>query len=361
MKPESRSIENTHVVSIEAITPPGQLKQEIPNRSTGLIATTRDEIRDILHGRDTKRLLMVVGPCSIHDPQAAIGYAEKLRGVRNQITDEVLVVMRTYFEKPRTTVGWKGLAYNPLLGETSDTGSTGLVVSRQLLADVNNLGLPCAVEFLEPFTPQYFADLVSWGAIGARTVESQVHRQLASGLSMPIGFKNSTEGDNKVAIDAMITAASAHTFYGIDAYGQAAVVKTTGNSDTHLVLRGGNRGINYDESSINEAISLIANRDLLTRDSRPIMIDCSHGNSEKDYRRQPIVLRRVLEQVQMGQYRIMGLMIESNLYPGRQDLIPGQPLRYGISITDACIGWRETEDLLLECARMNRPRTYAVA
>ncbi len=349
------NIENTNISSIEPLKPPIELKREIVNRSASLIANTRQEIRDVLHGKDTKRLVMIVGPCSIHDPGSAIEYGERLFGLKDRLADELVIVMRTYFEKPRTTVGWTGLVYDPHLDGSSDAG-TGLAVSRKLLADINGAGLPCAVEFLDPNTPQYFADLVSWGAIGARTTESQVHRQLVSGLSMPVGFKNSTEGDMKVAVDAMVTATSPHTFFGIDVNGQAAVVKTNGNPDTHIVLRGGNKGTNYDEASMAEAVSLIQERNLLAESSRPVMIDCSHGNSAKDHRKQSLVVKSVLP----GGNHTMGFMIESNIFEGRQNWVAGRQLQPGISITDACIGWEETERLLFECARMVQPRRYAV-
>lgn len=360
MEHRRHHIEDTNLESIKPIKSPKELKEAIPNGSTDLITKTRQDIRDILHGRDTKRLLMNVGPCSTHDPRIAVEYAQRLVVLRNQLEDELVIVKRTYFEKPRTTVGWTGLVYDPHLDGSSDAG-TGLAVSRQLLADVNNLGLPCAVEFLDPNTPQYFADLVSWAAIGARTIESQVHRQLASGLSMPVGFKNSTEGNVKVAIDAMVTATGSHTFFGINTNGQVSVVKTTGNPDTHIVLRGGSKGINYDEASINYAVDLIRERRLLTESNRPIMIDCSHGNSAKDYRRQSNVLENVLEQFVSGQLKIMGLMIESNLQEGQQNWVMGKQLKYGVSITDACIGWEETKRLLLYSARKIQPTRYVLA
>lgn len=350
-------IEDTNLSSIISIKPPIQLKAEIVNHNTDLIVKTRQDIRDILHGRDTKRLLMIAGPCSIHDPRTASEYAQRLGDLKSQVEDELVIVMRTYFEKPRTTVGWTGLVYDPHLDGSSDAG-TGLAVSRQLLADINDLGLPCAVEFLDPNTPQYFADLVSWAAIGARTTESQIHRQLASGLSMPVGFKNSTEGNSKVAIDAMVAATSNHTFFGIDTYGRVAVVKTTGNPDAHIVLRGSNKGTNYDETSIRDTVNLIQERGLLTESSRPIMIDCSHGNSAKDYRRQSKVVEHVLEQMQTGRHRIMGVMIESNLHESQQNWVVGEQLKHGVSITDACIGWEETERLILYSARTIQPKTY---
>lgn len=353
-------IYNTNIFSIEPIKPPSELTADIVNRSTDLILKTRQEIRDILHGQDTKRLLMIVGPCSIHDPRAAADYAEKLYRLKGHVEDELVVVMRTYFEKPRTTVGWTGLVYDPNLDGSSDADA-GLALSRRVLADINGSGLPCAAEFLDPFTPQYLADLVSWAAIGARTTESQVHRQLASGLSVPVGFKNSTQGNSKVAVEAMVTATNPHTFFGIDASGQAAVVRTTGNPDTHVVLRGGSQGTNYDEASISDTVNLIQERGLLTECNRPIMIDCSHGNSEKDHRRQLIVAEDVLKQVQSGQHRIMGIMIESNLQEGQQNWVAGKQLNYGTSITDACVGWEETKRLLLYYAQTIQPKRYVLA
>lgn len=343
-------LENTRVTSIEPMITPRELKGAIVNSSIGLITETRHDIHKILHGQDTKRLLIIVGPCSIHDPEAAVEYAQRLARLSDQLKDELVIVMRTYFEKPRTTVGWTGLVYDPNL-DGSSIVNTGLKVSRRLLADVNNSGISCAVEFLDPNTPQYFADMVSWAAIGARTTESQIHRQLASGLSMPVGFKNSTEGDIKVAIDAIVTAQNTHTFFGINEEGQIATVNTTGNPDTHIVLRGGNKGTNYDRESVRAAIELMQKRDLLQESSRPMMIDCSHGNSAKDYRRQTPVFEDVLEQVQIRGHRIMGIMIESNLEEGRQDWAPEKQLERGVSITDACISWEETKRLLVSCAQ----------
>ncbi len=350
-------ISDRSIYSIERVVSPMQLKENIPNQSVGLTINTRQEIRDILQGQDPKRLLVIVGPCSIHDIKAAAEYAERLHGLKDKLSDDLVIVMRTYLEKPRTTVGWTGFVYDPGLDGSSDA-STGLAVSRQLLANINNSGIPCAVEFLDPITPQYQADLVSWAAIGARTTESQIHRQLASGVSMPVGFKNSTDGDIKVAIDAMVAASNQHTFFGINEAGQAAVVRSKGNPDTHLVLRGGSKNPNYDEESINHAVRLLKERTLLTESNRPIMVDCSHGNSSKDHKRQSLVAMNVLEQIQSGQRRVMGFMIESNLHEGRQDWINGAPLEYGVSITDACIGWEQTEKLLSDCALMTRPRVY---
>lgn len=349
---------NTRIASIRSIEAPIQLKERIVSHSEDLVVKTRQEISDVLHGRDTRRLVMIVGPCSMHDPEQATEYAEKLVKVKKQVEDDLIIVMRTYSEKPRTTVGWKGLAYDPLNG-SAEPGA-GLAITRQILVDVNNLGVPCAVELLDPLTPQYIDDLVSWAAIGARTTESQIHRQLASGLSSPVGFKNSTEGNIKIAVNAMEAAASSHQFYGINEYGQIAEVETIGNPDTHLVLRGSSKGINYDEASVQEALELILGRSLLAESSRPVMIDCSHDNSEKDYTKQSVVAEKVLEQMQAGQRRIMGMMIESNLVEGQQKLVADKPLQYGVSITDACIGWEETERLLLKTARMIQPTRYVL-
>ncbi|MBI2330102.1 3-deoxy-7-phosphoheptulonate synthase [Candidatus Daviesbacteria bacterium] len=354
-------LEDRNINSIELIKSPSKLKEDIPNENKDLVAKTRQEIRDILHGCDTKRLVMIIGPCSIDNPETALEYAAKLSQLRIRLEDELVIAMRTYPEKPRTTIGWTGLAYIPHLHGMSFDAGSGLLVTRQLLADINNLGSPCTVEFLDPITPQYYADLVSWAAIGARTTESQPHRQLASGLSMPIGFKNSMEGNIKVAVDAIITAASGHTFYSIDTDGRVAEVKTTGNPDTHIVLRGSNKGTNYDAASVNEAVNLIKRAGLLTESNRPIMIDCSHGNSTKDYRRQSEVAENVLDQIKTGQQRIMGLLIESNLVEGQQSFVPGKTPTRGVSFTDGCIGWKETEILLLKSARAIRPKRYTTA
>lgn len=353
-------IVNTRIASIRPIEVPIQLKERIPNNSADLVVKTRQGITDILHGRDTKRLVMIVGPCSIHDPKQAIEYAERLVDVKKQLEDNLVIVMRTYFEKPRTTIGWKGLVYAPNLDGRSKAGA-GLAISRQILADINNLGIPCAMEALDLLSPQYFDDLVSWTAIGARTTTSQTHRQLASGLSTPIGFKNSTEGNIKVAVDAMESAATNHLFYSINEYGHIAEVETTGNPDTHIVLRGGDSGTNYDEVSVKKAITLIQKQGLLTEINRLVMIDCSHANSAKDHTKQLSVAKNVLAQFQSGQFRIMGMLIESNLVAGSQKFVAGEQLEYGKSITDACIGWKETESLLVNSAQMLRSKGYVLS
>jgi 3-deoxy-7-phosphoheptulonate synthase len=298
--------------------------------------------------------VVVVGPCSIHDPDAALDYARRLLEVAKGTRDRLIVVMRTYFEKPRTTVGWKGLINDPHLDGSCDI-ATGLQLARKILLEINELGLPCGGEVLDPITPQYISDLLSWASIGARTIESQTHREMASGLSMPIGFKNSTDGGLQAALHAMISARHPHTFLGISAEGATAMIKTGGNPDRHVVLRGGGGGTNYSPADVARAVEMVAGEEL----ARPVMIDCSHGNSSKDYTRQPIVCREVLSQLEASKGAIMGLLVESNLQPGRQDWAAGTTLRYGVSITDACIGWEETTTLLAEMAAAARTRSAA--
>ncbi|MDH3307013.1 MAG: 3-deoxy-7-phosphoheptulonate synthase [Acidimicrobiia bacterium] len=344
-------VEDTHVREFLPLLTPSAVKAVHPNQSAQLIAQTRQEIADVIHGNDSSRLVIVVGPCSIHDVAAAYDYAQRLVELRHRYEEELVIVMRTYFEKPRTTVGWTGLVYDPHLDGSEDIPA-GIDVSRRLLVDINRLGMPCAVELLDPITPQFYADLVAWAAIGARTVESQVHRQLASGLSMPVGFKNSTDGRVKVAVQAMEAAARPHSFFGITTDGEVAMVRTEGNPDTHIVLRGGTAGPNFDALAVEAAVAVVAGRQV----ARPIMVDCSHGNSLKDHHRQTPVARDVLAQVRAGRNEIMGLMIESHLSEGRQDWKPNTPLAYGRSITDACIGWDETAALLEECASAVRGR-----
>jgi 3-deoxy-7-phosphoheptulonate synthase len=311
-------------------------------------------VRDVLHGRDPDRLVVIVGPCSLHDADAAREYADRLAPLAAAHADALVVVMRTSFEKPRTTVGWKGLVNDPHLDGSCDV-EAGLQLARRLLLEINGRGLPCASELLDPVTPQYIGDLVAWAAIGARTTESQTHREMASGLSMPVGFKNGTDGSLASAVNAMISAASPHSFLGISAEGMTAVIKTSGNPDRHLVLRGGGGGPNHGAEHVARAARLAAAEGA----PRGVMIDCSHDNSGKDHRRQGGVCREVLAQVRAGQRAILGLMLESNLAEGRQDWVPGAPLRHGVSITDACIGWPETEALLGEIADAVRPRRAA--
>ena len=280
-----------------------------------------------------------------HGPDAAFEYARRLRAVAAATRDRLIVVMRTYFEKPRTTIGWKGLINDPRLDGSCDIAA-GLQLARKILLEINELGLPCGGEVLDPITPQYISDLLSWASIGARTIESQTHREMASGLSMPIGFKNSTAGGLQVVQHAMISARHPHTFLGISADGATAMIKTNGNPDRHVVLRGGGSGPNYSPADVARAVEMLRGEDL----ARPVMIDCSHGNSSKDYTRQPIVCREVLSRLEASNGAIMGLLVESNLSSGRQDWVAGSALRYGVSITDACIGWDETEALLGEIA-----------
>jgi 3-deoxy-7-phosphoheptulonate synthase len=336
--------ENVHVLKTEPLDAPAALKRELPGSDAvyEVVVRTRTTIREIIRGTD-RRLLAVVGPCSIHDPEAALDYAARLHRLAERVADRLFVVMRVYFEKPRTTIGWKGLINDPRLDGTNDM-RRGLRLARKLLLDINALGLPAGTELLDPITPQYLADLVSWSAIGARTTESQTHREMASGLSMPVGFKNSTDGNQQVAIDAMVSAGSPHTFLGIDQEGFTSVVHTEGNPDRHIVLRGG-RTPNYDQASIRACEALLATRDVPAR----IMVDCSHAQTGKDYTRQPEVLADLVGQVAAGNRSILGFMLESNLGAGNQPLPRGGAgLRYGVSITDACIDWDTTERCLTD-------------
>jgi 3-deoxy-7-phosphoheptulonate synthase len=340
-------IEDRNLREIVALVPPREVKRRLPltPKAERVVLETRAAIRAMLHGQDMHRLLVVVGPCSIHDPAVAVDYALRLKKVADDVADHVLVVMRTYFEKPRTTIGWKGLINDPRLDGSCDI-SAGLELARSILLDINHIGVPCASELLDPIAPQYFGDLVSWAAIGARTTESQTHREMASGLSMPVGFKNGTDGGLEVALNAMISARHPHTFVGITADGVGAVVKTAGNPDRHIVLRGGSGRPNYDAAHVSRAAKLAASHDV----ARPILIDCSHDNSGKDYAQQPAVFRDVLEQVHAGSSAILGVMLESNIHAGKQTWKPQVEPEYGISITDACIGWSDTERLLEEAA-----------
>jgi 3-deoxy-7-phosphoheptulonate synthase len=330
------------------VIPPGILHQELPMTAAAhrTVVAGREAIKRILRRAD-HRLLVIIGPCSIHDPKAALEYAGRLNELRQALQDRLCIVMRVYCEKPRTTVGWKGLIYDPSLDGSEDL-PTGLRLARQLLLDITALGLPVGTEMLDPITPQYHADLISWAVIGARTTESQTHREMASGLPMPVGFKNSTEGILQVAIDAMETARHPHTFLGVDSDGRTAVLRTRGNPWGHVVLRGGRTGPNYAPESITAACAQLrqANFDPV------LMVDCSHGNSRKQHAHQEEVWSSILQQRLVGNTAIMGLMVESNLYPGNQK-IPhdvGQ-LRYGVSVTDACVGWETTERMLRQAHR----------
>jgi len=352
------SIENAHLLEVRPLTPPAVVKERLPSPPAvqNRVRTARARIRDALHGRDRKRLVVVVGPCSIHDHDAALDYALRLRRVMDRTDDALVIVMRTYFEKPRTTVGWKGLLNDPHLDGSCDI-ATGIEQARRLLIDLNAAGVPCASEALDPVTPDYLADLLAWASIGARTVESQTHRQMASGLSMPVGFKNGTDGRLEGATNAMIAAGEPHSFLGVSPDGRAAVVKTLGNPDRHVILRGGVGGPNHGPDSVAEALGRVAGQGI----ARPVMVDCSHGNSSKDPSRQPEVCREVLEQVRAGQEGLLGVMLESNLHPGAQTWQPGVELAYGVSITDACLGWEETEQLLDEIADTVRKRCESSA
>jgi 3-deoxy-7-phosphoheptulonate synthase len=305
---------------------------------------------------DDDRLVVVVGPCSVHDCQAALDYAQRLAKVAEPLSDELRIVMRVYFEKPRTTVGWKGLINDPHL-DGSFAVNQGLRLARRLLLDVIALGLPAGCEFLDPITPQFFADAVTWGAIGARTTESQVHRQLASGLSMPVGFKNGTSGDTQIAIDAIRAANHPHCFFGVTEQGLAGIVETRGNQDCHVILRGGHDGPNYDRACVQTALATLRQNNLPER----LMIDASHGNSSRDYRRQPLVVKDIAEQVSSGERGIVGVMLESFLVEGRQDLSDPTRLTYGQSVTDACISWEATESVLEVLARAVRARRFVSA
>ncbi|HEU4684033.1 MAG TPA: 3-deoxy-7-phosphoheptulonate synthase [Nitrospira sp.] len=343
----NRPLDNQHVIEIKALPSPRVMKTKLPitDEAAALVVETREAIRRILHGQDRDRLLIVVGPCSIHDAEAAYEYAVRLKPLAENVRDRLLIVMRTYFEKPRTTIGWKGLINDPHLDGTCDIAA-GMELARTILLRINQSGVPCAAELLDPVTPQYIADLISWTAIGARTTESQTHREMASGLSMPVGFKNGTEGSLQVAVNAMISARTPHHFVGINADGQTSIIKTMGNPDRHIVLRGGGGKTNYDEEHVAKAETAVAGEGI----ARPIMIDCSHDNSRKDYTRQGLVARDVLRQFRDGRHSIMGLMLESNLNPGRQTWKEGVALAHGVSITDGCLGWEETASLLTELA-----------
>ena len=350
----SQTTDDIRIREISELSSPAEVMSEIVRSDTAAatVLASRQAAHDILAGGDD-RLLVVVGPCSVHDPEAALDYARRLAPLRSALGADLEIQMRVYFEKPRTTVGWKGLINDPALDGTFRINE-GLRRARGLLLAINEMGLPAASEFLDVVTPQYIADLVSWGAIGARTTESQIHRELASGLSCPIGFKNGTAGDVGIAMDAILAASQPHHFLAVTKAGHAAIARTTGNEDCHLVLRGG-AAPNYDAASVAEACASLTKRGL--RDK--LMIDVSHANSGKRPENQPAVVADVCAQVAGGDQRIMGVMIESNLVAGRQDLKPGQPLTYGQSITDGCIDWATTEVLLEELAQAVRSRRAA--
>jgi 3-deoxy-7-phosphoheptulonate synthase len=338
-----RPTQDIHVVSTVPLVSPRELKNQfsMSEKANATVVGGRDAVKRILSGED-KRLLVVVGPCSIHDEKAALEYAGRLRELAERVSRTMLLVMRVYFEKPRTTVGWKGLINDPHLDGTLDI-ATGLRLARRILLEINELGLPAATELLEPITPQYIADLITLGSIGARTTESPTHRQMASGLSMPIGYKNGTDGSLQVALDAMMSARTPHSFLGIDTDGRTCIINTKGNPYGHLILRGGRSGPNFARQSLADAAARLSEAGLSAR----MLVDCSHANSNKDHRLQATAWRDVIEQRCEGNDSILGLMLESNLEAGKQPLDDDpRKLTYGVSITDGCIGWEETASLI---------------
>lgn len=347
----SSPINDTRIIQYEKLTTPSNLLKTHPITPSikALVKKTRLEIKNILDKNDN-RLLFIVGPCSIHNIEEAKLYAKKLKEISDKVKDKILIIMRVYFEKPRTTIGWKGLINDPNLNETYDVNK-GLRLARELLLYINALGLPCGYEVLDTITPQYICDLISWSAVGARTTESQVHRQLVSGLSMPVGFKNGTGGTITMATDAIKSASFPHCFMGITNTGEPAIYKTKGNKDCHIILRGGAQGPNYYEKNITEVTNILIANDL----AKNIMVDCSHGNSQKNHENQPLVLNDVIQQIinAYNSYRspsIIGVMLESNIYAGKQTLNPKAPheLKKGISITDSCIDIGKTNEIILQ-------------
>ena len=344
--------EDINVIAQEVLPSPAEVKRGLPTPTSAqrFVLASRQRVKNILERRD-HRLLVVVGPCSIHDPNAARDYATRLKRLADDTADSLYIVMRTYFEKPRTTVGWKGFIKDPGLDSTFDI-ERGICTARQLLVDLATEGLPLATEALDPITPQYLQDLIVWSAIGARTTESQTHREMASGLSSVVGFKNGTDGSFDAAINALKSVTSSHRFLGINAAGQVAVIQTHGNSTAHIVLRGGTRGPNYDAPAIARCEQALAQAGLANN----IMVDCSHGNANKDHRRQALVADAVTEQIAAGNRSLVGLMMESNIGAGNQRLGAPKDLAYGVSITDACVGWEETEVILRSLAtKLRRP------
>jgi 3-deoxy-7-phosphoheptulonate synthase len=348
---DTMRIDDVRIAAVRALVSPAVLLEELPVTAEveALVELTRLRIGDVLRGSDD-RLVLVVGPCSIHDHDAALAYARRLKALADELADELIVVMRVYFEKPRTTVGWKGYINDPRL-DGSFRINEGLRRARELLLEISALGVPAATEFLDLLTPQYVADLIAWGAIGARTTESQSHRQLASGLSCPVGFKNGTDGGVQVAADAVRAAAAPHSFMGMTKMGVAAIFETRGNPDGHIILRGG-RAPNFDAAGVDSACAVLRSAGL----HEAVMVDCSHANSAKQHQRQIEVAASLAERIAAGDRRLIGVMVESHLEAGRQDLVAGQPLRPGVSITDACIAWADTEPLLRGLAAAVRQR-----
>jgi 3-deoxy-7-phosphoheptulonate synthase len=354
MADDALPLRNRRIRRVEPLVTPEFLSAELPlDAGAAVVAQGRTDVSSILRHEDD-RLIVIVGPCSVHDTDAALEYAERLAASARELASDLLVVMRVYFEKPRTTTGWKGLINDPHLDGSGDV-NTGLRRARRLLLDILAFGLPAGCEFLDPIIPQYIADTVSWAAIGARTVESQVHRQLASGLSMPVGFKNRTDGNVAVAADAVHAAATPHAFTGVDDAGVPAIFFTEGNEDCHVILRGGSYVPNHTYNEVNDALGILRSSGLRER----LIIDASHGNSRKDHRRQPQVARSIGEQVAWGERAIVGIMLESFLVEGRQELAAGMDLVRGQSITDACMSWETTHDLLVELAASVRERRAA--
>ncbi|WP_437745946.1 3-deoxy-7-phosphoheptulonate synthase [Sorangium sp. So ce302] len=351
------STDDLRIAGLRPLIPPAILIEEIPvsPAASETVAFTRKAAERVISG-DDDRIIVVVGPCSIHDPKAALEYAAQLREARDRLSDDLLVIMRVYFEKPRTTVGWKGLINDPDL-DGSFSINKGLRVARGLLRDIAELGLASATEFLDTISPQFIADFISWGAIGARTTESQIHRELASGLSCPVGFKNSTEGDVQIAVDAVRAAREAHHFLSVTKQGISAIVATRGNASCHVILRGSQRGPNYAAEHVREAADRLTKAGL----PRRLMVDCSHGNSQKDPARQRIAAESLADQLRSGSRDILGVMIESHLVGGRQDLAPGKLPTYGQSITDACLGWNDTVPVLELLAQAVRDRRASKA
>jgi 3-deoxy-7-phosphoheptulonate synthase len=352
----THNTDDLRIREIKELSPPAHVLREFPVTEQAADTTfqARGAVHRILHGADD-RLIVIIGPCSIHDCKAAMEYASKLLAESKRLEADLLIVMRVYFEKPRTTVGWKGLINDPHM-DGSFKINEGLRLARKLLWEINQLGLPCATEFLDVITPQYTADLISWGAIGARTTESQVHRELASGLSCPVGFKNGTDGNIRIAVDAIKAAASPHHFLSVTKAGHSAIVSTNGNEDCHVILRGG-KATNFDAASVEAACVDLGKAGLAAR----VMIDFSHANSSKQYKLQMEVAKDVAQQMAAGDDRIFGVMVESNLNEGRQDLTPDKPLAYGVSVTDACIGWDDTIALLDTLAHAVRDRRVTLA
>jgi 3-deoxy-7-phosphoheptulonate synthase len=338
-----KKTQDLHVVDVKPLTSPEQVKVEIPasEKVNETVVNSRNAIKRMFRGLD-KRLLVIVGPCSIHEEKSALEYAERLAALRAELLDRLEIVMRVYFEKPRTTIGWKGLVYDPYLDNSGDM-EFGLHKAREIMCAINEMGLPVATEVLDPIVPQYMDDLVSWAAIGARTTESQTHREMSSGLSMPIGFKNSTEGNLQIAMDAMASSRAQHNFLGINQLGQVSIVKTSGNIWGHVILRGGRTGPNYDRESVADVVKKLQASKL----PELVMIDCSHANSNKDYSKQETVLMDVIQQKAEGNDAIFGVMLESHLHEGNQKISSDlSKLQYGVSITDSCIDWETTERIL---------------